>query len=104
MKTNLLIDYAELRQQIENLEAERRDMEQKILKDMDKDQVETASYPFGTFSKTHRVRWEYSEKVKKLIDDQKLYLDAAKTSEEESGEAKKSETIGLSFYKPKNES
>lgn len=96
--------YAELRKQKEELELEIEAAEQKVLKAMDKEQMDTIVEPFGTFSKVYRTRWEFdSPEYNEYKETAKALKKAAEETEIEKGRAEKVESVGLSFRKPAEE-
>lgn len=97
MKQTIFENYAEVRRQIADLEQEQEKLEVKVLKEMEKEGFETINQPYGTFSRTIRNVWTYSEKIKTLSENQKMLLSAAKKTEEESGTATAEEKVGLSY-------
>lgn len=100
MKFQLFQEYAVVRSEMESLEEKRRDLEEKLIKQLDKENLDTVSQPFGTFAKVYRTKWTYTPRLKALEEDQKMVLNAAKKTEQEEGTAAKIEEVGFMFKKP----
>jgi len=100
MNNKLLQQYAALKVQIKELTDRAKDMEPKVLKELQKENIETANTDFGTFSVVKRVKWEYSPKYKETEEKYGMILDAARKTEQEDGSAKKVESTGLMYRGP----
>lgn len=96
---NLLQDYAALKAQQKEIEANLEDMEPKVLSLLEKTGVDTLQEEYGTFSVTYRKKWTYSEE---LVEKERQYaaiIKQEKSDEQENGEAKAEEVKGLSYRK-----
>ena len=103
-QNNLLADYAALKAQQKEIEANLEVMEPKVLGLLEKRGVDTLVEDYGTFSAVYRKKWTYTSE---LVEKEKQYaavIKQDKADEQLSGEAKAEETKGLSYrkYEPKN--
>jgi len=89
----LFKEYADLKIQIKSLEEKSKELEPKVLEQMQVEEVEQVKSDFGTFSITKRKSWKYSENVKMAEDAVK----AQKSLEEKEGIATFEEKQGLMF-------
>lgn len=97
MNKDILEEYAGLKQKIAILTAQAKELEPEVLGELHEEGVETAKFPFGTFSITHRTAWEYSDKFQDLKEQHDAIIKAAQTTEQENGKATKVETEILTY-------
>ena len=76
---------------IKVLETFAGELNQIILEEMGKMELEKQEFDFGTFTKASRIKWEYSPKVFQAEKD----IKELKTKEQEDGVAIKTETTYL---------
>jgi hypothetical protein len=101
MKISLLQSYANLRIEMEKFETKRRMMESKILDELELHRLDTLKLEqIGTFSRVHKISWEYSDEYNRIEEKYKEILKSIREREQEKGVAKGEENIFLSFRKP----
>lgn len=90
---NLFIRYAELEEQLEIIEEQKRELREDILADLTVRGLENIHTDVGTFTVCRKTTWAYTEAVKKLKDKVKL----AEIDEQEKGKAKANVTEYIKF-------
>lgn len=85
--------YATLQDKIKELESERDEMKEEILKDMKKNKTVKEQKEYGTFTVCNKSSWTYSDKIKSQEEKIKI----AKFKEQEQGIAEEKVTNYLLF-------
>ena len=97
MQTNLYAEYAALKADKIVLETSMDAIKEQIIADLNTRKVEKEVTVYGTFTRSNRTTYKYSDKVTALAEKLKI----AKIKEEEKGIAKPSVTEYLVFTSPK---
>lgn len=93
MDKALFQEYADIKNQIAQLQKEADEIAQEVTLEMNNNELDKVESDFGTFYFTTRKIWKYSE----AIDDLAENLKATKKDEEETGRATFEESKSLSF-------
>lgn len=93
MDKTLFKKYADIKNQIAQLQEEADEIAQQVTLEMNNNQLDKVESDFGTFYFTTRKSWKYSEAVDDLAEN----LKQTKKDEEETGRATFEETKSLSF-------
>lgn len=96
---NLFIRYAELEEQLEIIEEQKRELREEILADLTARGIEKHQTDVGTFTVCRKTSWTYTDAVKKLKDKVKL----AEIEEQEKNKAKATVTEYIKFTEKKDE-
>lgn len=94
---NLLAQYASLRNQLQILEGQEKELATKILSEFRNNKIQKQITSFGSFSLVSRTTYVYSEKIKKLEESVKI----AKVKEVNSGTAKQTFVEYIKFTEVK---
>jgi len=97
MNKEMLKEYAELCQQIKELEQKKKAIQPLVLAHMQEVGVEKIQSPFGTFSINERTSYTYSEEVLMIQEE----LQFAKKEEEENGKATPKTLQFIRYQRPK---
>ncbi len=93
MKKELLSEYVKIQQKIDELDAVKTALREKILKDLAKTPEKKEVTDWGTFTVVPLTKWEYTPAVKALEDKVKI----AKDKEQKKGLAKAVVSESLRF-------
>ena len=92
-------NYADVKNQIKELENKAKEIEVIILDEMKSQEIDSVKSDFGTFSLTKRKTWKYTDEVLKLSD----VVKQQKEKEETEGIATFEEKVGLLFRAKTNQ-
>lgn len=96
---NLFEEYAKTKEQIALLMERAKELEPKVLKNLDEMRVDTYQENYGTFSVVRRKAWTYSDEYQSKEEQYNVILKEARREEQENNIAKAEETKGLSYRK-----
>lgn len=99
MKKELFEEYAELQKQADAIADKQKLLKEKLVEDMNANEIEKVESDFGSFYFTSRKTWKYSDSVKAKESEVK----DLKKKEEEDGTAEFTESKSLSFRAAKGE-
>lgn len=99
---SLMDKYAAIKADMATLQEELDILEPKIINEMKSD---TIQLEYGTFSKVYRKTWKYTSEYDGRKEQYDTVLKQMREDEQNSGEAKATEKVGLSYrkYEPKNQ-
>jgi len=97
MNNEIYNEYAELTKSIEILEEQRNALKEKIVEDLNKNELQKLQTDSGTFSMSKKVSYKFSKDLEGYIEATKKEIDARKELAIEKGEAIATETPFLRF-------